>query len=35
MMKANLSGFERKDVNVSISDNILTIKGEKKKETER
>lgn len=35
MMKANLPGFERKDVNVSVSGHILTIKGEKKKETEK
>jgi HSP20 family protein len=35
MMKANLPGLERKDVNVSVSGNILTIKGEKKKETEK
>jgi len=35
MMKANLFGFEGKDVNVSVSGNIPTIKGEKKKETEK
>jgi len=35
MMKATLSGFEGKDVNVSVSGNIPIIKGEKKKETKR
>jgi HSP20 family protein len=34
LIKAELPGMEAKDVNVSISGDILTIKGEKKKEKE-
>jgi HSP20 family protein len=34
IIKAELPGVDEKDVNVSISENILTIKGEKKKEEE-
>ena len=34
IVKAELPGLETKDVNVSMTGNILTIKGEKKKETE-
>jgi len=34
LIKAELPGLEPNDVNVSISGNILTIKGEKKKEQE-
>ena len=33
-IKAELPGLDAKDVNVSITGDILTIKGEKKKETE-
>jgi len=33
-VKAELPGLEPKDVNVSISGDLLTIKGEKKKEEE-
>jgi len=32
IIKIELPGMDEKDVNVSISENILTIKGEKKKE---
>lgn len=34
IVKAELPGLESKDVNVGLSGDILTIKGEKKKETE-
>ena len=34
VVKAELPGLDPEDVNVSISGDILTIKGEKKKETE-
>jgi HSP20 family protein len=34
-IKAELPGLDEKDVEVSIRDDILTIKGEKKSETER
>jgi len=34
LVKAELPGLDAKDVNVKLSDDILTIKGEKKKETE-
>ena len=34
LVKAEIPGIEAKDVNVSISGNLLTIKGEKKKEAE-
>ena len=34
VLKAELPGLEAKDVNVSISGNVLTIKGEKKAEEE-
>jgi HSP20 family protein len=34
IVNAELPGRETKDVNVTLSDDILTIKGEKKKETE-
>ncbi len=34
LIKAELPGLEAKDVNVSISGDLLTIKGEKKKEKE-
>jgi HSP20 family protein len=34
LIKAELPGLETKDVNVSISGELLTISGEKKKETE-
>jgi HSP20 family protein len=34
IVKAELPGLEAKDVNVSISGNVLTIKGEKKAEEE-
>lgn len=34
IIKAELPGMEAKDVNVSISGDMLTIKGEKKKEKE-
>ena len=34
IVKAELPGLDPKDVNVSITGNLLTIKGEKKKETE-
>ncbi len=34
VVKAELPGLEAKDVNVTLSNDILTIKGEKKKETE-
>jgi len=32
VIKAELPGMDEKEVNVSISENVLTIKGEKKKE---
>jgi HSP20 family protein len=34
IVKAELPGMEAKDVNVSITGNLLTIKGEKEKEAE-
>ena len=34
IIKADLAGMDEKDVTVSISENVLTIKGEKKKEEE-
>lgn len=34
LIKAELPGMDAKDVNISISGNTLTIKGEKKKEEE-
>ena len=34
VVKAELPGVESKDVSVNISGNVLTIKGEKKKEVE-
>ena len=34
MIKEELPGMDEKDVNVSISGNVFTIKGEKKKEEE-
>lgn len=34
LIKAELPGLEAKDVNVSISGDLLTIRGEKKKEEE-
>ena len=35
VITAELPGLERKDVDVTIEDNILTIRGEKKIEAER
>jgi HSP20 family protein len=35
LIKAELPGLEAKDINLSISGDILTIKGEKEKEKER
>jgi len=35
VIKAELPGLDAKDVNVSISGDLLTVKGEKKKEEER
>ena len=35
LVKAELPGLDAKDVDVSISGNVLTIKGEKKKEKRR
>lgn len=35
LIKAELPGLEAKDVNVSISGDLLTIKGEKKQEEEK
>lgn len=35
LIKAELPGLDAKDVNVSISGDILTVKGEKKKEEEK
>jgi len=32
---ADLPGMEKKDINVSLEENLLTIKGEKKEEKER
>lgn len=32
IVRAELPGLESKDVNVSITENLLTIRGEKKKE---
>ncbi|GAB6193379.1 Hsp20/alpha crystallin family protein [Desulfocastanea catecholica] len=32
---ADLPGMDKKDINVSLEDNLLTIKGEKKEEKER
>ena len=34
VVKAEVPGVEKDDINISISDNILTIKGETKKEKE-
>ena len=34
LIKAELPGLEAKDINLSISGDILTIKGEKEKEKE-
>jgi HSP20 family protein len=34
MIKAELPGMDEKDVNVSISGNVFTIKGERKKKEE-
>ena len=34
IIKAELPGMEQSDVNVSIQDNVLTLKGEKKQEKE-
>jgi len=34
MVKAELPGIEKSDIQVSLSDHLLTIKGEKKKEEE-
>jgi HSP20 family protein len=34
MVKAELPGMEEKDIDISLSDGILTIKGEKKQEKE-
>jgi HSP20 family protein len=33
-VRAEIPGVTEKDVNVSITDNVLTLKGEKKRETE-
>ena len=35
LVKAELPGLDAKDVDVSLSGNVLTIKGEKKKEKRR
>lgn len=35
VIKAELPGLDAKDVNVSISGDVLTVKGEKKKEEEK
>jgi HSP20 family protein len=35
VVKAELPGLDAKDVNVSISGNVLTVKGEKKKKEEK
>jgi HSP20 family protein len=35
IIKAELPGMEAEDINVSISEDLLTIKGEKKKEEEK
>lgn len=35
IIKGDLAGMDEKDVTVSISENVLTIKGEKKKEEEK
>ena len=35
VVKAELPGLDAKDVNLTISGNVLTIKGEKKKEEEK
>lgn len=35
VLKAEVPGLEAKDVDVSISEDVLTIKGEKKKEEEK
>ena len=34
VIKADLPGIKQNEINVSVEDDILTIKGEKKKETE-
>jgi len=34
VVKAELPGMTREDVNISITDNVLTLKGEKKQEEE-
>jgi HSP20 family protein len=34
MLKAELPGFSKEDVQVEIKDNMLTLKGERKRETE-
>ncbi|MFQ6039651.1 MAG: Hsp20/alpha crystallin family protein, partial [Candidatus Poribacteria bacterium] len=34
IVKAELPGMTKEDVNVSITDNVLTLKGEKKQEKE-
>jgi len=34
VVKAEIPGIEKKDLDINLSDNILTIKGEKKKEEE-
>jgi HSP20 family protein len=34
-VKAELPGFEAKDIDVDVTDNVLTLSGEKKKEEEQ
>jgi HSP20 family protein len=34
VVKAEIPGMEQKDINISIKDNVLTLKGEKKQEKE-
>ena len=34
VVKAEMPGFTKDDIQISIADNVLTIKGEKKKEEE-
>lgn len=34
VIKAEIPGMDQKDVNITVKDNVLTLKGEKKKEEE-